>query len=298
MSDITIQNITTSPKMLSMLPAYAHTYGQPHRTSPLSSSPLRNSLSPRDTNALPRTSDIETFSPTESKQHFPSTSTSTYPYTTPSTSTKNTFISPPQTRRESAYSKRKAKPNPLMSGRANGAEGRDTRRKLFLKRVREDSEEKKWKGRGGDEEIMRCLWVAEERRRGERRQREAMGIDGPPEEDEEQEQTRDLDELMAEEVALSEERELEALLGTMKYEDPDHSYGFKFSNETNMLSGDMSHHTSTLPPQYQQSFETSYGSDDDEYDNIFMEFIEEQSRLSSQQQPPEYANDQDIMDTS
>lgn len=71
-----------------------------------------------------------------------------------------------------------------MSGRGNGDEGRETRRKLFLKKVREGSEEKRWADRGGDEEIMRCLWVAEERRRAERQKREAMGIEGPPEEDE------------------------------------------------------------------------------------------------------------------
>lgn len=53
-----------------------------------------------------------------------------------------------------------------------------------MKRVRETSEEKKWASRGGDEEIMRCLWVAEERRRVERRRREALGIEGPGEEEE------------------------------------------------------------------------------------------------------------------
>jgi hypothetical protein len=72
-----------------------------------------------------------------------------------------------------------------MSGRGSGDEGRETRRKLFLKRVREGSEEKKWAGRGGDEEIMRCLWLAEERRRVERRRREALGIEVVEEEEEE-----------------------------------------------------------------------------------------------------------------
>lgn len=73
-----------------------------------------------------------------------------------------------------------------MSGR-NGDGDRETRRKLFLKKVRDGSEDKRWKERGGDEEIMRCLWVAEERRREERRQREAMGIEGPlPEEEDEE----------------------------------------------------------------------------------------------------------------
>jgi hypothetical protein len=72
-----------------------------------------------------------------------------------------------------------------MSG-WTGDDGRETRRKLFLKRVREGGEEKRWRDRGGDEEIMRCLWVAEKRRRDEMTQREAMGIKEPSEEDEQE----------------------------------------------------------------------------------------------------------------
>jgi hypothetical protein len=53
-----------------------------------------------------------------------------------------------------------------------------------LKKVREGSEDKRWRDRGGDEEIMRCIWVAEERRREERQRKEAMGIEGPGEEEE------------------------------------------------------------------------------------------------------------------
>jgi hypothetical protein len=48
---------------------------------------------------------------------------------------------------------------------------------LFLKGVREKSEEKKWRDRGWDDEIMRCIWVAEQRRLEERRRREIMGIE-------------------------------------------------------------------------------------------------------------------------
>ncbi len=72
-----------------------------------------------------------------------------------------------------------------MSGRNSGEEGRETRRKLFLKKVREGAEEKRWKDRGGDEEIMRCIWVAEERRREERIRREALGLDAEILEEEE-----------------------------------------------------------------------------------------------------------------
>lgn len=74
--------------------------------------------------------------------------------------------------REGAFSKRITKSNPLLHGQGDG---RETRRKLFLRRVREDSEDKRWKARGGDDEMMRTIWIAEQRRRAERQARDAQG---------------------------------------------------------------------------------------------------------------------------
>jgi hypothetical protein len=54
-----------------------------------------------------------------------------------------------------------------------------------LKRVREDSEDQRWKARGGDDEMMRSIWISEQRRREERQRREAMGLDALPVEEEE-----------------------------------------------------------------------------------------------------------------
>jgi hypothetical protein len=51
--------------------------------------------------------------------------------------------------------------------------------------VREDSEDKRWKARGGDDEMMRSIWIAEQRRREERQRREAMGLDALPAEEDE-----------------------------------------------------------------------------------------------------------------
>lgn len=46
-----------------------------------------------------------------------------------------------------------------------------------MKKVREDSEDKRWKARGGDEEMMRAIWVSEQKRREETQRREALGLD-------------------------------------------------------------------------------------------------------------------------
>lgn len=40
--------------------------------------------------------------------------------------------------------------------------------------MREDSEDKRWRNRGGDDELLRTIWVAEERRRLERKEREGI----------------------------------------------------------------------------------------------------------------------------
>lgn len=53
--------------------------------------------------------------------------------------------------------KRVVKKNPLIH-RDEKDGGRETRRKLFLKRVREDSEDKRWDKKGGDDEVGRVAW--------------------------------------------------------------------------------------------------------------------------------------------
>ncbi|KAH7356668.1 hypothetical protein BKA65DRAFT_474472 [Rhexocercosporidium sp. MPI-PUGE-AT-0058] len=143
---------------------------------------------------------------------------------------------------------------------------------------------------------MRCLWLAEERRRVERRRREALGIE-VVEEEEEEDQMMSMDEVMAEEVAMSEEQELEAMLGSISPEESYFNYGAASSNQMGMLFGEMDTPTqiSRAAPVDQQSI---YGSDDDEYDQLFMDIIQEENRMSSQQPPPRYIQDEDMMDMS
>ena len=168
----------------------------------------------------------------------------------------------------------------------NADEGREARRKLFLKKVREGSEEKRWRDRNsgmseGEDEVLRAIWVAEERRREEERRWEAsvLGVEGEEEIDGELE-----DEVMVEEVAMKEEEELEALLGSLSQD-----VGME-----EMLWGNY-----TMLGQ--QAQDTPYGSDDEEYDHIFMDVIEEENRTASQQQQqvPGYLDtDSEMMDMS
>jgi hypothetical protein len=173
--------------MFSALPPHAHIHTNytPYHPSPLSSSPLRNSPSPlkeRDVNA------ISPSSPIHYEQDYKMTSPTPNPKSsnaiaitniTPVHNKSASLPSPPPSR--GGFSKRTTKVNPLIHGRDDG---RETRRKLFLKRVREEGEEKRWKGRErsvngeGEEEMemMRCVWIAEERRR--KREAEALGFSG------------------------------------------------------------------------------------------------------------------------
>jgi hypothetical protein len=61
-------------------------------------------------------------------------------------------MSPPSktSRAKTPFSKRSIKPNPLLH---NTDHDRERRRNLFLKKVREEGQERKWKARGGDEEV-------------------------------------------------------------------------------------------------------------------------------------------------
>jgi hypothetical protein len=110
---------------------------------------------------------------------------------------------------------------------------------------------------------------------------------------------------MADEVALNEERELEALL---EYIDmprvSDNSLATRTSNqEPHSALESMDPELPRLPLHDGQRFartDTPYGSDDDEYDDIFMEVIQEEYRMSSQtaSAPPSSAEDYEMMDVN
>jgi hypothetical protein len=98
----------------------------------------------------------------------------------------------------------------------------------------------------------------------------------------------DADEVMADEVAMKEEEELEALLGSLSQP----------QGEMDSLLWD--DQVPTTASQQNQN-DTPYGSDDEEYDHIFMDVIEEEYRMASQQQQqlPGYLDaDHEMMDMS
>lgn len=98
-----------------------------------------------------------------------------------------------------------------------------------------------------------------------------------------------LDAMMAEEVAKIEEAELEAMFQDVL---PQASQESSWGHE----------HQSSLQHRMNQDQETSFGSDDDEYDDIFMDVAKAEIGQSSQQlHEPSYLQldqDQEMMDLS
>lgn len=104
-------------------------YHRPAVSSPLSSSPIRPSsppLSPRGPNTLPRRE------------------------------TQSSPLQPKEGSSRFRYAARPARPNPIVQRREDA---QDSRRKLFLKNVRQRAEDCRWERRGGDQEACGSSFV-------------------------------------------------------------------------------------------------------------------------------------------
>jgi hypothetical protein len=108
---------------------------------------------------------------------------------------------------------------------------------------------------------------------------------------------------MLDEVAMQEEQELESLINSFG------EYQNLHQNNTSVLPRTKdylppqalsinSNIPITLLPQQHSATETTYGSDDDEYDDIFMDVIQQDNRIPSLEQLPSYLNDHEMMDMS
>ena len=290
------------------------------------------SQTPKSASASSKKNSI--FTPTQLFSHQPYTTT---PTTTSSYSHSNssptTFdftnaasnYSPnttPPTNKDSKFSKRTTKVNGLFAKNGGSREdNRETRRKLFLKRVKQGSEDKRWNDRGGEEEIMRVLWLGEERRRLEGLR--AAGVFGGAEEVDElfgEEGLYGEEEEEVDEVARLEELEVEARIEEMRREQEREravQSGLGYQNQqpqqswnSNLLFNQQEQQQEQEREQFLSRPTSMYGSDDDEYDDIFQDVIEEEIRMSqqqsqSQQLPLQSQNqtnndgeDQDMMDLS
>ncbi|KKY27355.1 hypothetical protein UCDDS831_g00757 [Diplodia seriata] len=232
-------------------PQTSHAY-MPSRSSP---------LAPRHSNVVRR----QPLAPTTNTSH------NVFTFSMDSASKPST-PAPPQ---------RSVKPNPLIQKTAGDA-GRERRRDMFLKKVANDRDERRWAGRA--EQIERLDHMKQQRRWQQRLEQSAPRIPEPSDDDEEQDEDAENRDPMlgssqmsavgvpsvfdnyvrssplqtvwsqnpeaeVEAVAQQEDEELRALLAMMEEDE-------RLAN----ANGD-------------DAASQHYASDDDEYDNIFSEYL-------------------------
>ncbi|POS85354.1 hypothetical protein EPUL_000704 [Erysiphe pulchra] len=259
---------------------------QSHIAYSLSSPPMQFSSSPPATpsTALRATSNyrrdcVTSSTPNTHSRSFasitPRTRRLTNIYATPSSgsrrdlSTITTTSTSHGSRSKVKFSARQTKPNPLVLSRESycGNEERATRRKLFLNRVKEAGEEKRWRERNGgfgegDEELMRSLWLAEKKRWLEQQRREASGQVFSAEFEE-------LEEIQDVEI---DSKEIENFL---------HEEDLNSSNFYLAQNADHTFNSKPIKNRKIYTCDDGDGDDDDEYDHIFMEVIQQENEVSN-----------------
>ncbi|KAI9680603.1 MAG: hypothetical protein M1817_004043 [Caeruleum heppii] len=189
----------------------------------------------------------------------------------------------PSERRDGKYQRQPVKANPLL--RAD-KDGKERRRNLFLKKVRQGGEDRRWEARGGDEELMRSIFVSE-RKRWEAMQ--ARLAPAPLVEDEEEIETdHDNDDGSLFDIDMS----------TMDIPDDVAEY-----STTREESGPDRHPASSEPQSVLgTSQDHEFGSEDEDYDRLFLELCElsdGQGASSSQRlEVGAQGSNHDSMDTS
>ncbi|KAH6840716.1 hypothetical protein B0I37DRAFT_448911 [Chaetomium sp. MPI-CAGE-AT-0009] len=171
------------------------------------------------------------------------------------------------------FASRNPRPNPVLKRREDAQEGR---RRLFFQNVRQRQEDKRWERRGGEDELLKLEWWRLTRERNQAKSAEEaqylgeMDADLAAQEEEEmrmqlqllqqqQQQQQpspyrgyvdqDTDALMADTIAQQEEAELEALVSDLE--------GKRGS---------------------------AHFSDDEDYDGLFMDLIQQQQQQRRRQE--------------
>ncbi|KAK3296792.1 uncharacterized protein B0H64DRAFT_390334 [Chaetomium fimeti] len=248
-----------------------HTH-RPAFPSPLSSSPVRASslspppfshqqqtisqpLSPCNSNSLNARLRQTQSSPTQGAQSFYPSPTNNENHNANSSNSKFRFAS------------RNPRPNPVLKRREDAQEGR---RRLFFQNVRQRQEDKRWEMRGGEDELLKLEWLRLTRERNQIKAAEGAQYLGMVDADllaqEEEEMRmqaqqqqqqqqpprgyvdRDADAFMADTIAQQEEAELEALVSDME-----------------------------------EKRASAHFSDDEDYDGLFMDLIQQQQQQQRQE---------------
>ncbi|KAK8055869.1 hypothetical protein PG993_001096 [Apiospora rasikravindrae] len=172
------------------------------------------------------------------------------------------------------YASRPAKPNPLRQSRENAQE---SRRKLFLKNVRQRQDDRQWERRGGDQEVLKLEWSLLDRRR---RQQKESDLDGFV-----------FDEEIDEDIPTDPAAMATGDSHTPGVDIDDMMLDAMEQDEDAMLSMYEAEALSTQPQQQQHQQgspprpDSPFVSDDEDYDNIFMDLL---SNRQQEYNPPSH----------
>ncbi|CAF9914175.1 hypothetical protein IMSHALPRED_001839 [Imshaugia aleurites] len=148
----------------------------------------------------------------------------------------------------SNHSCKRASHNPLLQRKPN--EEQDRRRHVFLKKVRQVSDDKKWESRS--EQILRKDFLSKQKEWELDQARSAPEAPQALDDDEREVESSSMEEVeMVDQILSQEYQEFEALISSMQD------------------SADQGDH-------HQQSTTSDYGSDEEEYDRLFMEVMSSQ----------------------
>ncbi|KUI58572.1 hypothetical protein VP1G_05820 [Cytospora mali] len=229
---------------------------RPAVSSPLSSSPIRATtttpppLSPRDANAR---RDIQSS-----------------PIPTSAAKFKN-----------SKFASRPTRPNPVNQKREVAQEGR---RKLFLKNVRQRAEDKRWEMRGGEQELLKLEWFSLNK---DLRQAKNADLDGIMFESDIEEAARVREEALSRPLAaIREAPEPNPAADEMMVDALEQEQLVELE-ALEALAASVPDGPIDEQPQWQQQRsqkppDSPHWSDDDDYDELFMDYLSQEQQNQSQ----------------
>ncbi|KAI9710218.1 MAG: hypothetical protein M1812_007490 [Candelaria pacifica] len=183
------------------------------------------------------------------------------------------------------FSQRSIRSNPLIAQTREKDNRRTQQRSLFLKRVRQDGEERKWQSRS--EELLRLDFVSMEKRwRADLARVAPVFTDEPDEEVKDclvSSESEHRDDCMVEDAMRLELQELDGLLSMME------TQGQQEGAAVSICHSDHEDDTGS----------TVYGGDDDDYESLFMDVIQQDLEMGQQSKEPwgekqRLADDMDI----
>ncbi|ROV99576.1 hypothetical protein VPNG_07723 [Cytospora leucostoma] len=190
----------------------------------------------------------------------------------------------------SKFASRPTRPNPVNQKREAAQEGR---RKIFLKNVRQRAEDRRWEMRGGEQELLKLEWFSLNK---DLRQAKNADLDGAVFESDIEEAARLREEAMSRSTAaIQGAPEPEPGADEMMLDALEQQQLAEFEELEAMAASIPDGLADGQPrwqPQSQKPPDSPYWSDDEDYDELFMDYLSQQQ--PQQIQAPDPSSEMDL----